>query len=110
MAEELKLSESEELAALISPIVNIVDTVLVAREDLIPLMERALAQMEETASTLEALPFPATLNKAHERKIMTNFFRAILVLFKTRKQEIEDLKERKPFADGSEILKLMGIT
>ena len=31
MVKELKLSESEELAMLISPIVNIVDTVLAAR-------------------------------------------------------------------------------
>lgn len=107
--KELTLTESEKIAAIIGPIMNLVDIGLGCEEDLLDMMKRAKERMEESTSMLEAFPFPATMNKGHEQRIKNEIFGAVVNLFQKRKEAIEKLKEGKPFAGGEEILKMLGM-
>ena len=102
---ELSKEVSQKIAALITPLINFTDMILDARD--IEQIEKLQKAMANNTSTLAALPFPATLNKAEERAYMDSVFRAIIDLLKARKKQ-RDNAGKKTYTDGKEILQMMG--
>lgn len=108
-SREEPLGESQKVAVIIGPILHLVDTALsLQSEDFIGMMRSIQKRMRDSTSTLEALPFPGTQNKAHEQKIQDKLFAAILNLFEARKEAIEELSRGKPFVDD-DMLRQLGI-
>lgn len=103
------LGESQKVAVIIEPILSLVDIALSFQsEDIISMMKSCQTRMRQSTSTLEALPFPGTQNKAHEQRIKDKLFATILKLFEARKEAIEELSKGKPFVDD-DALRQLGI-
>jgi hypothetical protein len=104
---ELNLSRSKEIANYLLAVLVQLDALMaeVHLEEL-EVMSRAL---RKPVGTLEALPFPKTLNKAEELKRQCDVFDAFVGLVRARLEQKAAAERGAPFADGNEILHQMGL-
>ena len=98
--------EAEEVAALIGPIVGLVDVIETVADT--KKMRRMLQEMYRRASTLDSLPFAETMNKAQKTRDDAHFFEAVIRLIEARRKQKENACKNQ-FTTGAEILKMMGL-
>ena len=105
MAEpEITRKEGEEIAALIGPIVGLVDVIETVADT--KKMRRILEEMYSRASTLDSLPFAETMNKGQEIRDDAYFFDTLIRLIEARRKQKENACKNNLQA---ELLKMMGL-
>lgn len=103
-----KLERNILLAELLKPLMVRVDLIL--GEFSLDELHRISQDMWEPVGTLQALPFPATLNKSEQMKMQCYVFDAVVKLVEERSKQKEAALRGPSFCDGSEILKSMGLS
>ncbi|HUX12597.1 MAG TPA: hypothetical protein VMW87_06190 [Spirochaetia bacterium] len=103
--EELNKDEVSHVAGVVSIVLGIVDQMDEAFD--LDIATGALRCMKRDISLKEALPFPATLNKADELRLQADVMEAVVNLFRARREQ-KSQSGKKRFIDD-EALARMGL-
>lgn len=103
--DKAELLRNQQIANLIKPLVMIVDASMVMFDE--QAWREALHYARRECGKLEALPWPATQNKAEDMKHQIAVFQAVFNLYRARNTQGEGAL-KKPFVDGSDVLRVMG--
>ena len=109
MSEKITLEQSQKLAALMEILLAPVDMIIANEPGALEQMDRAIAGMSDHHGTLQALPFPETLNKADDVRLRLQLLEAIRGLVAARLGQREAALKGANYTTGADVLERLGL-